>query len=801
MSLTLTEARERAGLIHDVSYALHLDLTDRGSFEVAARIRFGCRTPGAATFLELSGGQEVLVDGLPATSYDGRRIVLTDLAADNEIEVRARMPYVTDGDGMHTFTDPADGETYVSAYVGMDIAQRIFPCFDQNDLKAPVTLSVTAPADWTVLANGAVESSEDGSWLFATTPPIPTAMFVVCAGPWESRTWEHRGLPFGWHARRSLAPQLDRDLDELRTVTERAFDFYTSILEPPFAWGAMHQVMVPGQNWGALETPGCITYRDEFLPPGPPTARESRARAATVCHELSHLWFGDLVTMVWWEDTWLQESLADYFGYWVAGEGVGLADPFADFAISVRRKPTAYLADQRRSTHPVAPRPEDVPDVDAAAANFDALSYAKGGSLIRQLSTWMGTEAFLAGINTFLTTHAFGNATLDDLVGALDAATHRDVWGWAEAWLLTTGFDTLSVAREADGFRISREGTRPHRFTVSTYDDTLAESGRLLVDVDDSPALVDAAAACLPNSAGETYARVVLDEESWDLVARDLASVADPAARAVAWSIALDRVFTGDLPVEDYLGLVTRHLPRESDPVLAHHVVGWATGVLLPVHVRPETAGSALAQVAAACESGLASDPSPEVAISLTRALAATTPDATMLEGWLVDRETHTGLDVDPTLRWTAICRLARLGGLDPRAIEDEQVSDGTITGLLGAARALAALPTAAAKAAAWERMLDPQVSNRTFEATAAGLWDCERPDLSYPYVDRYLAEAPALARRGQAFAAAVGSAFPAVWLPDPALERFEQALAGDLPSVLRRSWEDTYDDRTRARH
>ncbi len=798
MSLTLDEARERAALLSDVSYDLHFDLTDRAQFVVTARIAFTCSRPGASTFLELTAGQEVLLDGLPATSYDGSRLGLSDLIERNEIEVSARVPYVTDGDGMHTFTDPADGETYVSALLGMDVAQRVFPCFDQNDLKAPVTVRVTAPSEWTVLANGRGEQVAPGQWRFATTPPIPVAMFVVSAGPWESRTWEHQGLPFGWHARRSMSDALDRDLPELRRTTESAFDFFTSIFAAPYAFDSCDQLMTPGHNWGALETPGCITYRDEFLTPGEPTPKEVRRRAMTICHELSHLWFGDLVTMVWWEDTWLQESLADFLGYWAGERAAGYTGAFGDFCVD--DKPDAYLADQRRSTHPVAPYAEDVPDVDAAAGNFDSLSYAKGGSLIRQLATWLGDEDFVAGLNGFLTGHAFGNATLDDFVAALDAASDRDVRRWAELWLRTTGFDTLTVSREDDGFRLHRDGTRPHRFTVSLYDDGMTETQRLLVDLADEDVVLPGAAVCLPNSAGETYARLRLDDESWECLERDLVSIPDPVARAMVWSTALDRVDSGDLTLESFLGLLTRHLAREVDPVITTLMIRWTLSGLMPLRVRPEAAGEALAQVAAACETGLASDPAPDIAIALTRGLASTTPDATLLQRWLLDRQTHTGLTVDPTLRWLALVRLSRLGALDVQAIDDERIGDGTITGVLGAAKALAAMPTEQAKAAAWQRLLEPDVSNRVFESTASGLWDLERPDLTYPYVEAYLAVAPTLAQRGQAFAAAVGDAFPAIWLPDPAVEVFARALEGDLPTVLRRSWEDRYDDLVRSR-
>ncbi len=800
MSLTLAEARTRAALLSDVSYRLHLDLTGRETFGVRAEVGFACARPGESTFLELADAREVLVDGLPATTYDGRRIALDDLAETNVVTIEARVPYVTDGDGMHTFTDPADGETYVSAYVGMDICQRVFPCFDQNDLKAPVSLTVTAPDGWTVLANGRVVRREGGHWEFATTPPIPLPMFVVCAGPWHSRTWEHAGLPFGWHARASLAAQLDRDLDELREVTERCFDHYTATFAEPYAFDSYDQAFVPGQNWGALETPGCVTYRDEILPVGTPTEGERRRRATVIAHEMAHMWFGDLATMTWWEDTWLQESFADYMGFRVADEAAGFHGNFVDFAIG--RKANAYVADERRSTHPIAPLAEEVPDVDSALNNFDAISYAKGNSALRQLVTWLGDDDFRTGVDGYFARHRFGNATLADFVAALDEATDRDVRGWVESWLRTTGFDTIRATRDPDGVTLSREGTRPHRFSVTTYDETLTPVGAGLVDLGDQPVRLPPTAVVVPNSGGETFARIRLDDESWAALAGDLASVPDDGTRAVVWSTAFDMVRCGDLGTGDFLGLVTRHLPRERRVGIVDGVLAWALGTLVPRHLAPDQVVDAVAQVAAACETGLASEPEEQVAVSLTLGLARTTPDAVLLQRWLLDRETHTGMPVEPDLRWAAIHRLAALGEISVDEITDERLSDGTITGVLGAAKALAALPTPNAKAVTWEKLTaEPVLSNREFTATAAGFWNAEQTALVHPYVEPYLTELLALAAtRGQAFSHLVARAFPAVPLLDEHVSALERALTGEVPTVLRRGWEDSLDDLRAAR-
>jgi len=796
MSLTLLEARARAALLHSVEYDVTLDVTDREWFSVVTTVRFACREPGATTFLEFAAGDDLTVAGAEA-SYDGRRITLRDLAQVNEVRVEGRARYVTDGEGFHTFTDPSDDETYVAAYCGMDLAQRVFPCFDQNDLKAPITLTVVAPHGWQVLANALVSRQDGGRWEFAATAPIPPALFFAAAGPWASYTWEHGGFPFGWHARASLAPQLQRDAAELRRITEACFDHYAGLFTEPYPFDSYDQVFVPGLNWGAQENPGCISYRDELLPLAPPTEPEARDRAITIAHEMAHMWFGDLVTMTWWEDTWLQESFADYLGFRVAEEAAGFAGTFVDFTIGW--KPRAYLSDERRSTHPVAPRPDDVPDVAAADGNFDALSYAKGNSALAQLCTWLGDDVFFAGVNAYLSRHAWGNATLADFVAALDSVAEVDVTGWVADWLQTTGFDTLRVRPEGDGLVLVREGSRSHRVRVTSYDEGLGEVGSRFVDIGDEPVPLPGAAVVLPNAGGETYARLRLDERSWTALTNGLGSL-DAAARAIVWTTAFDLATCGEITADDLLRLVTRHLPGESQPNIVQGVVRWCESTLLPRLVPPGQASTALATIATACESGLASGPAAAVAATLTRALAATSPDSSLLQRWLANGRTDTGLEVDPTLRWLAIHRLAALGAVDEATIERDRVKDATIDGVLGAAGATAALPTAEAKRNAWALMFDdPAVSNRMFEALATGFWDVEQVALLEPWIGRYVADVPALAiQRGPGFQSLAGQAFPRIPLSREQLGTFDHALEGELPTILRRAWEDRVDDARR---
>ncbi|GAA4378271.1 aminopeptidase N [Nocardioides caricicola] len=782
MSLTLDEARARAAVISDVSYAVDLDLTDPSAD------RFGCRTTvrfrasAPDTFLELTAATdlEVTLDGAPVDpAYDGRRLHLTGLDGAHELTVQARLPFVTDGEGLHRTVDPADGETYLGAYLGLDVAQRLFACFDQNDLKAPVTISVAADPSWTVLANGRAVSESGGHWEFAPTPPIPVALVCVVAGPWRSVRWEHAGLPFGWHARASLATELARDADELRAVTEACFDHYAEIFEEPYPFDSFDQVLVPGLNWGAQEQPGCVIYRDEMLPVGRVPEDLRLLRASVVAHEMAHMWFGDLVTMTWWEDSWLQESFADYLGYRVAEEAGGYVG--ALLGHEAGRKPAAYDADERRSTHPVAAHPEDVPDVAAAATIFDSISYAKGNSVLRQLVTWLGDETFLRGVNTYLTRHRFANATLADFVAALDEASDRDVRAWVEVWLRQSGFDTIRVERDGDVPVLHRDGVRPHRFRVTALDGTST-----YVDLADDPVPLPqlAGLAVVPNSHGETFARIVLDEQSWDAVATGLSGIEDDLTRSVLWTMLFDQVQTRDLAPQDFLALVERHLPAERSPSLVSTIVTRTLGRVLPLRVPHESVAEAHALIAAACATPT---DDPDLAQAFAGGLVATQSDPALLRGSLGS--------LTPALRWRAVRRLAEVGAADVELIEAERRRAPGLAADLGAAAALAARPTPAAKAEAWAVASDPAVGNRMFTAVLGGLWSAQQADLIAPYVDRYLREAPSWSERGAGFAQVVGQARPTLLLTDAQRALLHEQLAGELPTVLRRQWSDWADD------
>ena len=792
----LPEARERAGLITDVRTVVHLDLTSSDSFGVEATISFGCTRPGASSFLELRGATDVTLDGSPA-AYDDGRLALTDLGATNTVRVTARMPYVTDGDGMTATLDPADDERYVCAYTAMDVAQKVIPCFDQPDIKTTFSVSVTAPAHWTVLANGVLAGREGDTWSFDPTPPISSYLFFVAGGPWVSVTWDEPyapapggTLPFGWHARASQERELRRDADELRRITSACFQHYTTIFDPPYAFADYQQLFSPGLNWGAMEFPGCVAYRDQMLTQGTPTELERQSIASTIAHEMAHMWFGDLVTMVWWEDSWLNESFADFMGYDVAGTAAGYTDAWTSAAIT--RKPTGYRADRRRSTHPVAEDTDKVVDVDTAFANFDMITYAKGNAVLAQLGHWLGKDDFLAGVNRHLTAHAFGNATLADFLDSLDGATDLDVRAWAQSWLRSTGFDTLVVTREGDVPVLTREGSRPHRLSVSAYDDSMRLVGTRDVHLTGAPVRLEefAGRVVVPNAGDETFASLRPDQQSWAAITAGLSSIESSLTRALLWWTAVDLAESKVIGVADLIDLADRHLRPERHPIVVEGVMR-ALQAVVRRYALPDEVAAHLAVVADIAR-GAVETGDPVLAPGASRVLARLSSDRDFLIGRL------DGADVDQEVRWAAVHRLAELG--DDSFIAPEEEADRSVAGHHAALVARAAVPTPEAKAQTWDLLMGGTLGNHEFDAVGDGFWGWEQAELVEPYLARYVTDGLALAQQsGQGMADVIGDAFPSLPLSEQSRRALRDtvaaALAGDVPTVLARSWNDSLDD------
>ncbi|GAA0812447.1 aminopeptidase N [Spirilliplanes yamanashiensis] len=820
-SLTRAEAAERAALLSVTSYAIDLDLTaDADTFRSTTTIRFAA-TAGATTFVEVKPVKilSVRLNGAPLdAAVDDNRLTLPALADGNELVVEAEMAYSHTGDGLHRFTDPADGAVYLYALSFLEEGQRIFACFDQPDLKAPVTLTVAAPPGWLVAGNGELASAEDGVWRFAPTAPLATYFVSLLAGPYHVIRDSHDGVPLALYCRASLAGHLDADADEILTVTKQCLDEFHALFGVRYPFGAYEQAFVPEFAAGAMENPGLVTIRDEYVFRSAVTDTERELRATTIAHEMAHMWFGDLVTMAWWDDLWLNESFAEYLGTRVAAAATRFDRAWTTFGMN--RKAWGYAADQRPSTHPVAP--DEVNDTQLALLNFDGISYAKGAAVLRQLVAWLGDEAFLTGLRAHFAAHAFGNATLADLLGALSAASGRDLTGWARAWLRTAGVNTLRAAVTAEGgaytaVSVLQEGAtaRPHRIGVGLYDRTA--TGVVLrrrVEVDLDPAATGGTP--VPELAGEpvadllllndgdlTFAKVRLDDASAAAVPAVLPALADPLARAVIWSSVLDTVRDGERPVAELVALVLAALPAETEVVVVEDVLSQTRG-LTDRYLDPATRPAALALLAQACDRLLAAAPAGgSLQLAAARGLIGATVDARRLRGLLDGAGVPEGIAVDDELRWLILHRLVVLGAATAADVDAELARDRSASGEHRAALCRSALPDAAAKERAWAVLTGAvDASNRIVEANAEGFWQPEQAELTAPYVERYFAQMPEVAGRFNPWLAerVAKLAYPRLAVAARTRQLAADLLAApDLPAQLRRAVVDADDDLRRA--
>ncbi len=829
-SLTRAEATARAATVTVTGYDIDLDLTAGGDTFRSRTVLSFTAAPGATTFVELEPAELVsatlngaLVD--PA-ALAGERLTLSGLRGENELVVEALMTYSNTGEGLHRFTDPADGRVYLYAHMFLDGARRIFPCFDQPDLKASFTLAVTAPDGWLVAANGEqAGTAESGRFRFAPTKPLSTYFVSLIAGPYHARTDEHDGIPLALYCRQALAEHLDEQAGEIFTITKQCLDRYHEIFEVRYPFGHYGQAFVPEFNFGAMENPGLVVFRDEFIHRSAVTDSEREQRAMVIAHEMAHQWFGNLVTMAWWDDLWLNESFAEYLGTRITAEATAFTETWTTFAM--HRKAWGMRADQRPSTHPVAPT--DVDDTALALLNFDGISYAKGAAVLRQLVAWVGDEAFLAGLNDHFAAHAYGNATLADLLAAVSKASGRDLTGWADVWLRRAQVNTLraEVERGEQGrytavslVQTAPEGyptLRPHKIGVGLYDrgpDGVVQRRRLL-EIDIDPA-VDGGRTPLPELTGEpaaelllvndgdlAYAKIRLDDASADAVPLILPRLDDSLARAQVWGSVLDAVADGERPVAELVTLVLAALPVEREVALVEDVLRM-TRSLVDRYPTPETRPAALEMLAQASDRLLTvAEPGGSRQLAGARGLIAASVDVARLRGWLVGDGVPEGVTVDEDLRWLVLYRLVVLGAAGAQEIEAALAADLSATGEQKAALCRAALPDAEAKARAWELVVDDMsASNRILEATAHGFWQPEQLELTHSYVARYFSDMPGMLRRrtGMSGERVAVAAYPTVAVTPQTRELAAELLATpDLSSILRRVVMDGDDDVRRA--
>jgi aminopeptidase N len=854
-NLTRDEAQRRARLLTVDGYEVALDLRsatapppagEPRTFRSTTTIRFRCAEPGAASFADLVApsvhsvtlnGRELNAD----TAFDGTRIALDDLAAENVLVVDAACAYSRTGEGLHHFLDPEDGKVYLYTQYEPADARRVFANFEQPDLKARFDFTVTAPAPWTVLSNGAqrgepepVDQGAAAVWHFERTGPVSTYITAIVAGPYHYvRDTYRRALPDGGEleiplgalCRKGLAKHFDAE--DIFTVTKQGLDFFHDNFGFPYPWGKYDQAFVPEYNIGAMENPGCVTFREEYVFRGKVTQASYEHRANVILHEMAHMWFGDLVTMEWWDDLWLKESFADYMGALAMVESTRFTDGWITFAN--RRKAWAYRADQLPSTHPVT---ADIGDLEDAKLNFDGITYAKGASVLKQLVAYVGKETFLEGARRYFKRHAWGNTTLGDLLAVLAEASGRDMREWSRAWLETAGVNALTpqVSYAADGtlaeLAVLQEAPerhpvlRPHRVAVGLYrregaQGALVRYARAETDVTGERTVVAELAGAerpelvLVNDEDLTYCKTRFDEGSLATLREGLGDITDNLSRALCWSALWNLTRDALMPAREFIALVLRFAGRETDIGVLQNLHALARSALTHYTAPAWREEGERALAKGAWEQLRAAGPGSGHQLAWARfyaSVASAEEDLRLLGQFLDGTADIAGLAVDQELRWAFLEPLAARGAADAAALDAELTRDNTASGKRHHVRTLTARPSAEVKARAWESVIESdQLSNALVEATIAGFVqsDVRQRELIAPYAAPYFEALEDIWRNRsiEIAMAIVRGLYPDLQGDQATLDATDAWLEShaDAPSALRRLVLESRDDLARA--
>ncbi|MEV7798126.1 aminopeptidase N [Microbacterium foliorum] len=746
-NLSREETAARSAVISVRSIRVELDLTGaperaRSGFSTITTLEF--TSTASSTWLDFIGEsvERVVVNGVESeVVYDGARIELHDLVDTNVVRVEAVGSYSRSGEGLHRFHDPADDRTYLYTQYEPADSRRVMACFEQPDIKAPYTFVVDAPAGWEVLSNQVVASVDAGVGVqrveFAPTLPISSYITSVAAGPYArvEGEWERgdQRIALGLFVRQSLSQYLESE--EILEITRQGLDFFTDAFAYPYPWGKYDQIFVPEYNLGAMENPGLVTFTESYLSRGAATDAQRAARANTILHEMAHMWFGDLVTMKWWDDLWLKESFADYMGSHASAVATRFHDAWVKFAAN--RKAWAYQQDQLPTTHPIV---ADITDLEAAKLNFDGITYAKGAAVLKQLVAFVGDDAFFEGARRYFAANAFGNTTLDDFLVQLSAVSGRDMTEWSQAWLQTTGVSTLRLERETDGSAaLVQSDPRPHRLRIGLYhrvDGRVIRRDQLALDIHEERTPVDIPVAdlVLLNDDDLTYAKVRLDDASLTTVQESLSSIDDPLARAVVWSSLWNATRDGELTVARYTSIVRAHAPHESNIGLLAGILANTLFAIRNYASDHERQGEQRAWVETAWAALQASDAGSDAQLSWVRALASASAfdDAHAAEvDALLHGDAPDGLTIDPDLRWQLLTSLVTTGHAGADDVAAQLESDDTGSGRTAARRALASQPDPTVRAAAWDAAWnDETLSNDHLDAVIAGFRAGGRRDL-----------------------------------------------------------------------
>lgn len=774
-NLTRKEAQERAAIVKVASYEIHLDLTtDDKTFGSTTKVKFSA-TPGASTFIDAitHSVQRVVLNGTELDSAavsDGVRIQLDGLAGENELLVEATANFMNTGEGLHRFVDPVDGEVYLYTQFEVPDSRRVFAVFEQPDLKATFQFNVTAPGYWKVVSNQtspepkAIDDKKS-VWKFAPTPRISSYITALIAGPYvetrsELTSSNGKVIPLGVFSRASLSEYMDADY--VFEKTRQGFEFFEKAFDQPYPFEKYDQLFVPEFNAGAMENAGAVTFTESYVFRGQVTDAVRERRVVTILHELAHMWFGDLVTMKWWNDLWLNESFAEYASTLATAEATEWSGAWTTF--TALEKSWAYRQDQLPSTHPIVAEINDLEDV---LVNFDGITYAKGASVLKQLVAWVGQEKFMAGVASYFKKHAYQNTELNDLLVELEATSGRELRTWSKLWLETAGVNTLRPAITTDSngviteFAVSQTAIaehptlRPHRMAIGFYDlidGKLKRIHRLETDIDGAltqiPELVglERPDLVLLNDDDLAYAKIRLDEKSWSAALENLGAFEDSLARTLIWGAAWDATRDAEASPKDFIKLILNNVGAETESTTMLTLLR-QLATTANFYVAPESRTQAISEIG----SGLLrlanhAEPGSDAQLQFTKffALFANTP--ALLDELAALRDgskSLTGLKIDTDLSWELLAGLVVGGRADNAAIDKALAADNTSNGQKAAAGARAALPTPQGKAAAWHTLTETHdLSNILVDSASLGFVRVADADLLTPYVEKYFENA-----------------------------------------------------------
>jgi aminopeptidase N len=828
--LTQQEAEARAARVRNAGYQLSLDLTARAAtYRGDALIWFDLTHHEADLFLDFRGKHiaSLEVNGHRVEpEWTGYRLTLPwqVLGRQNLVHIVYENEYDHTGDGLHQFIDPEDGQEYLYTNFEPYEAHRLFPCFDQPDIKAMYRLTVTAPAEWQVIANAREKSARpagDGRVVraFEDTPRFSTYLFALVAGPYHAVRAEHRGLPLGLFCRESMVKYLETD--ELLTITRQGLDFFAAFFDFPYPFTKYDQLFVPEFNAGAMENVAAVTFNESYLFRDPPTENQRRSRAETILHEMAHMWYGDLVTMRWWNDLWLNESFATYMSYLAMTRATRFTDAWVEFLSGM--KTWAYRQDQLVTTHPIS---GPVADTDQTFLNFDGITYGKGASALKQLVAAIGMDAFQAGMRRYFQRYAWGNATLAQFLDALQEGSGRDLHAWARLWLETASLNTLAAEWEAVEGRITRlrirqtapeeyPTLRPHHVEIALgheRDGALALD-TVPADVDGAETEVEAARGrpapvfVFPNHNDQTYAKVALDPVSLDYVRAHLERITDPLLRQLVWASLWSMVRDRQLKSTDFLALAGEKVRLETDLELVETIIQRCAAALF-WYVPDAKRTDAYRAFFRVCWEALRAAPQGDAQIIWARALigAAVTPEDLALCARLADgAETVPGLTVDQDMRWDiAVKSMAYATEDADRRLATERERDPSDRGQRAVLRAETSRPVAEVKAAAWERFHGEGYGSLYLTTAAmSGFNWYEQRDLLAPYVARFFDRVVDIFEtRPREFAQAYFTQlFPQYRVEQDVLDRARRLLdeVGDRLPTLTRNLREGIDDLQRA--